>query len=137
MKKLIFFCLAAFALCMAAAVAPKADSSASHGTEHVAAVPPFKTATMGATVTINCINSENAQWYLDANDSFTLALTNVKPGGTYSLLLRKTISAPVLVTTSATGVNGASSPISLTGSTNTFHLLQWTNRGGTVVIWRP
>ena len=97
MKKLIFLCLAAFALCMAASVSASVDTHATPGTEHVAAVPPFKTATMGATVTINCINSESAQWYLEANDSFTLALTNVKPGGTYSLLVKKTISAPVLM----------------------------------------
>lgn len=133
MKNIFFLAIAAFALCTAA-VCAKPATAADVKTEAVA--PPFKVATMGATVTINCINSENAQWYLAANDSFTLALTNVKPGAVYSLLVKKTISAPVLVTTAATGANGAASPISLTGAANTHFVLRWTNYGGTTLIWQ-
>lgn len=135
MKKIFFLAIAAFALCTAAVTAATTAKPVAKA-ETEMAVPPFKVATMAATVTINCINSENAQWYLAANDSFTLALTNVKPGGTYTLMVKKTISAPVLVTTSATGVNGSSSPISLTGAANTWFTIKWTNYGGTVLIWK-
>jgi hypothetical protein len=141
MKKTLFFGLAAllvFAAGLTAFTTEKADKSemALYATQGV--YSPFKTLTAtnsgtNKAVTVPCASLTDASFYYECADSTTLTFTKIKNGGTYRLLIKKTVSGVCTITTTASVVGGTS-PISLSGSTNTYFWIDFTNNGIVTVV---
>ena len=142
MKKTLFFGLAALILMAAGLTAftttEKADKSemALYATQGV--YSPFKTLTAtnsgtNKAVTVPCASLTDASFYYECADSTTLTITKIKNGGNYRLLIKKTVSGVCTITTSASVVGGTS-PISLSGSTNTYFWLDFTSNGIVTVM---
>jgi uncharacterized protein YxeA len=98
----------------------------------------FKTTTLtnsgsNKACTINAYSYSVANYYMELGDSVTLTLTGIKDGGNYSLLIKKTVSGVCTLTNSNTIV-GTTSPISLSGSTNSYFWVNFTKVGSTIVL---
>ena len=83
--------------------------------------------------TINSWSYEKANYYMELGDSVTLTLSGVKDGGDYTLLVKKTVSGVCTLTFSGTVV-GTTSPLSLSGSTNSYFWINYTKQGTTTVL---
>lgn len=127
-----FLALIAFAVISITAIVAFKPSSTN------ASYNPFKTVTLTNSGTnklasINCAYLNEANYYIEAGDSLTLTLTKVKNGGKYVVLIKKTTASVVTLTNAGTIV-GTTSPISLSGSANTFFWCDITNNGTVTVL---
>jgi hypothetical protein len=96
----------------------------------------FKTVTItGDTVArINAYGTDDQNYYTQAGDTFRLYLSNIRDGGNYRWLIKKTVSGVVLIHCTAMTVVGGGTTLSLSGSTNTYFWVNFTKHGSTLVI---
>ena len=98
----------------------------------------FKTVTsIGDSVaTCNAWYTEFQNWYIASGDSFRLVLTKLKNGGTYRILIKKTVSGVVRVHYTGTGyyIIGGGTSFTLSGSTNSYFWLTITSNSTTNFI---
>lgn len=90
---------------------------------------PFQTRTLTDTASnkflaINCWFIDRSNFYVEAGDSILLALSKVKNGGDYRLLVKKTTASVITITRS--GIVVGTSPISLSGSANSYFWIDFT-----------
>jgi hypothetical protein len=138
MKK-IYFLIAALAFGLVATFAfTGAESTAKHNVQ--ASYYPFKTVTPvlksgtgNDTAVITCSYLAEQNFYIPVDDSTTITINTPKNGGHYRLLIKKTVAGVCTLTTSASVV-GTTSPISLTGSTNSWFWVDFTSTGSATVL---
>lgn len=142
MKKNLLIAIAVLFVSAVGLTAFTADNSAAKSETAAYATQgtflPFKTVTAtnsgtNKALTVTCSNLTEGNFYYECSDSTTLTISKVKNGGNYRLLIKKTVSGVCTLTTSATVV-GTTSPISLSGSTNSFFWVDFTSNGTVTVL---